>query len=99
MTPDATDRHIPADRAGSPPPPARRPRSENLWWLGSLLWPFVAGAVAINLFLLGLIVRSADWGPAMTPVAALLWSLPLSVPATWAAAVWVRSLIREAEGR
>jgi hypothetical protein len=52
--------------------------------------------VAINLFLLGLILRSAGW-PNIAPVTALWWSLPLSLPATWAAARWARSLIREAE--
>lgn len=74
------------------------PRTENLWKLGAILWPFVAGAVAINLFLLGLIFRSAGW-PNIPPIWALIWALPLSLPATLAAAVWVRSLIREAEGR
>jgi hypothetical protein len=67
-------------------------------WLGMLLWPFATGAVAINVFLFGLILHSAG-GPAIPPVAALLWSLPLGVVATWAAALWVRSLIRQAEGR
>ncbi|MEY4304450.1 MAG: hypothetical protein RIT52_625 [Pseudomonadota bacterium] len=74
------------------------PRTENLWWLGAILWPFVAGAVAINVFLLGLIFASAG-GQAIAPIPALIWALPLSVPATWAAARWVRRLIREAEGR
>jgi hypothetical protein len=55
--------------------------------------------VAINLFLLGLIVQSAEWLPAFSPVASLIGALPLSLPATWAAALWVRSLIRQAEGR
>lgn len=71
------------------------PRTENLWFLGVILWPFVAGAVAINVFLGGLILASAG-GQAIAPVAALLWAGPLSFPATWAAAVWVRNLIREA---
>ena len=72
------------------------PRTENLWWLGALLWPFVLGAVAVNLFLFGLILRSAGW-PSIAPVPALLWAVPLSLPASWAAARWVRSLIRQAE--
>jgi hypothetical protein len=59
----------------------------------------VAGAVAINLFLLGLIFQAAGWFPAISPVASLIWALPLSLPATWAAARWVRSMIREAERR
>ena len=74
------------------------PLTENLWKLGALLWPFVAGAVAINVFLLGLIFKSVGW-EAIAPVSAVLWALPLSLPATWAAARWARSLIREAEGR
>jgi hypothetical protein len=74
------------------------PLTENLWKLGAILWPFVAGAVAINVFLFGLILRSAGW-PAIAPVSAVIWALPLSLPVTWAAARWARSLIREAEGR
>jgi hypothetical protein len=66
--------------------------------LGLILWPFVAGAVAINVFLAGLILQSAEWFPAFSPVASLLWALPLSLPATWAAARWVQGMIREAEG-
>jgi hypothetical protein len=53
--------------------------------------------VAINLFLLGLIGHAIGL-PAIPPVMALWWSLPLGLPATWAAARWVRSLIDEAEG-
>ena len=37
------------------------PRTENLWWLGAILWLFVMGAVAINVFLAGLILASAGW--------------------------------------
>lgn len=84
--------------SGTRSPSPKAPLTENLWKLGAILWPFVAGAVAINLFLLGLIFQSAGW-PNIPPVSALIWSLPLSFPATWAAALWVRSLIREAEGR
>jgi membrane protein implicated in regulation of membrane protease activity len=54
--------------------------------------------VAINLYLLGLIGLAVGL-PQLSPVMALWGSLPLGLPATWAAARWVRSLIREAEGR
>ena len=70
----------------------------GLWRLGLLLFPFTTAAVAINLFLLGLIGHRIGL-PAISPVNALLWSLPLGFPATWAAAIWVRGLIDEAEGR
>jgi hypothetical protein len=68
-----------------------------LWRLSLILWPFATGAVAINLFLLGLLWQPLGFA-ALPPLAALVWSLPLGLPATWAAAVWVRHLIREAEG-
>jgi hypothetical protein len=73
------------------PPPER-----GLWRLGLILWPFATGAVAINLFLLGLIGVSAGL-PAIPPVTALWLSLPLGLPATWASARWVRHLIDQAE--
>ena len=63
----------------------------------ALLWPFATAAVAINLFLLGLIGVSAGW-TGIAPVTALWLSLPLGLPATWAAARWVARLIAEAEG-
>ena len=85
--------------SGTRSPSRKVPLTESLWKLGALLWPFVAGAVAINLFLAALILHSAGWTAAMAPVTALIWSLPLSLPATWAAALWARSLIREAEGK
>lgn len=73
------------------------PATESLWKLGLILWPFATGAVAINLFLLGLIGVSMGLPP-VTPIRALIWSIPLGIPATWGFAVWIRSLIREAEG-
>lgn len=63
-----------------------------------LLYPFTAAAVAINLFMLGLMGQAVGL-PAISPVSALLLSLPLGLPATWAVAKWVRGLIDEAEGR
>jgi len=50
--------------------------------------------VAINLFLLGLIFAAMGW-PAIAPVTALWWSVPLGVPATWAAGRWARRLLDE----
>ncbi|MDQ2091767.1 hypothetical protein [Marimonas arenosa] len=61
-----------------------------------VLYPFVAAAVAVNLFMLGLAGQSLGL-PAMTPLTALYWSIPLGIPATWLAARWVRKLIAKAE--
>ena len=69
----------------------RRIRRLRLW-----IWPFATTALAINLFLLGLM---GTWVglPALPPVMALWISLPLGLPATWAAARWIGGLIAEAE--
>lgn len=68
----------------------------SLWKLGLILWPFATSAVAINLFMLGLLGQAVGLA-ALSPVAALGLSLPLGLPATWAAARWVRSLLQQAE--
>lgn len=66
-----------------------------VWKLAGLLWPFVTLAVAINLFLIGLMWQAIGL-PAIAPVTALIWSLPLSLPASWAAGRWLRHLMDQA---
>ncbi|SFT38505.1 hypothetical protein [Sedimentitalea nanhaiensis] len=66
--------------------------------LYALLYVFTTGAVAINLFMLGLMAQAIGL-PALSPVAALLLSIPLGLPANWLVTRWVRRLIDEAEGR
>ena len=73
--------------AGKPPP---------LWKLGLWLYPFTTAALAVNLFMLSLAWQRIGLA-ALSPVNALLVSLPLSLPITWAAAKWVRRLMREAD--
>ncbi|MBL8563947.1 MAG: hypothetical protein JNN06_16890 [Gemmobacter sp.] len=65
-------------------------------WLWLILWPFATTATAINLFLLGLM---GTWLglPALSPVVSLWLSLPLGLPATFAAQRWIAGLIAEAE--
>ncbi|MCA1296770.1 hypothetical protein [Stappia indica] len=67
-----------------------------LWKLALLLYPFTAAAVAINLFMLALMGQAIGLS-ALSPEAALALSVVLGIPATWAAARWVRHLIDEAE--
>ena len=83
--------------SGTRSPSKTAPATESLWKLGAILWPFVAGAVAVNLFLASLIFQSAGWANAMAPLTALVWAVPLSPPFALAAALWVRNLIRTAE--
>lgn len=66
-----------------------------VWKLAILLYPFAAVAVAINLFMLSLIGLAVGL-PSLSPVAALLASAVLGVPATWLAGRWVRGLLDEA---
>jgi hypothetical protein len=81
-------------RSPSRTAPATRPKPSLKLCL--MLWPFATATVAINLFLLGLIGVAMGL-PAIPPLAALWWSLPLGMPATWAAARWVARLIAEGE--
>lgn len=75
-----------------------RPTSATRWSRGKLavvLYPFVAAAVAINLFLASLL--GVHFGvPVLSPRLALALSLPLGVPAAWMAARWVDRLLDQA---
>ncbi len=64
--------------------------------LAALLYPFVAAAMAINIFLLGLMGQAVGL-PALTPVTSLGLGIVTGIPATWLAGRWLRSLIEEAE--
>lgn len=66
-----------------------------VWKLALLLYVFAAGAVAINLFMLGLLLQPLGL-PALSPVQSVVLSLGLGLPATWAAALWVRHLLDQA---
>ena len=66
-----------------------------VWKLAVLLYVFATGAVAINLFMLGLMGQAIGL-PALSPVKALTASLVLGIPAAWASGMWVRHLLDEA---
>ena len=66
------------------------------WKLKLLLFPFVLPAVAINLFLLFLLLQSLGV-TALSPTTALIVSVPLAFPANWAASRWVQGLLNEAD--
>ncbi|WP_347311021.1 hypothetical protein [Defluviimonas sp. SAOS-178_SWC] len=86
--------------SGTRSPSRTEPPTEGrwpLWKLGLLLYPFVAAAVAINLFMLGLMGQAVGLS-ALSPLLTLALSVPLGLPATWLAARWVRHLIDEAGG-
>ena len=68
-----------------------------VWKLAVVLYVFAAGAVAINLFMLGLVGLWIGLPP-LSPALVLMLSVPLGVPAAWASGRWVRGLLDEAEG-
>lgn len=65
------------------------------WKLALVLYPFATAALAINLFMLGLLGISIG-STSLSPTTTLVLSLPLGLPASWAAARWARHLLREA---
>jgi hypothetical protein len=67
-----------------------------VWKLAVMMYPFSAGTVAINLYFVGLISHVSGYA-AMEPVTALLWSIPLGVPAGWLFGRWARKLMDEAD--
>lgn len=67
-----------------------------VWKLAAMMYPFAAGTVAINLYFVGLISHVSGYA-AMEPVTALLWSIPLGVPAGWLFGRWARKLMDEAD--
>lgn len=76
------------------------PTSANRWSrrkLAVVLFPFVAAAVAVNLFLASLLGAALGL-PVLSPILALLAALPLGIPATWATTLWVDGLLDKAEG-
>ena len=60
------------------------------------LYPFVAGAVAVNLFFLALLGRAVG-GPDLSPVAAVGWGALLGVPVTVWFGRYMRRLMDEAD--
>ncbi len=69
-----------------------------LWKIALVLYPFAAGAAAVNIFFLGLIGQALSLS-ALSPVASLGIGLVLGLPLAWIAALWVQRLIARAEGR
>lgn len=67
-----------------------------VWKLAVMLYVFAATALAINLFMLGLLLQVFGFA-AMSPLLVLKLSVPLGIPAAWASGMWVRHLLDEAD--
>jgi len=68
----------------------------SLLRLTLILYPFGAGAMAVNLFFASLI---GSWigGPVLTPVQSLLGGAVLGIPATWIFARHIKRLMAKAD--
>lgn len=65
-----------------------------VWRLALLLYVFAAAAVAINLFMLGLLLQAFGLDP-LSPTQSLALGALLGIPTAWAAGLWVRHLLDE----
>lgn len=61
---------------------SKQAEARKFWRLFMALYPFGAGAAAVNLFFASLI---ASWlgCPVLSPQASVLWGLPLGLPLTY----------------
>ncbi|MBT8455393.1 MAG: hypothetical protein KJO15_04755 [Alphaproteobacteria bacterium] len=67
-----------------------------VWKLSLLLYPFAAGAVAINLFMLCLMGQVFGL-QALSPINSIIGGVVLGVPAAWASGIWARSMMDKAD--
>jgi NhaP-type Na+/H+ or K+/H+ antiporter len=70
----------------------------SLWRLTLYLYPFGAGAMAVNLFFASLIASWIGW-PVLTPVQSVIGGLALGLPTTWLFARHIKRLMAEADAR
>lgn len=61
-----------------------------------ILYPFGAGAMAVNLFFAALITSWIGW-PVLTPVQSVIGGALLGIPATWAFARHIHRLMAKAD--
>jgi hypothetical protein len=76
---------------------ADQPPLRSGWRLLAAVYPFAAGAAAVNLFFVSLVLSWVGL-PVLTPVHAVLCGLLLGLPATWAFARHIRRLMAKADG-
>lgn len=67
------------------------------WRLLACLYPFGAGAAAVNLFFASLIGRAVGWR-VLTPYESVAWGVLLGIPVTWWFGRHIVRLMKEADG-
>lgn len=72
------------------------PRRWSIWALSVVVYPFAAGAGAVNLFFLSLIGQTIGLR-ALSPYEAVIGGIILGVPFSWIGGRWLRRMIDQAE--
>ncbi|WP_421703334.1 hypothetical protein [Aliiroseovarius sp.] len=67
-----------------------------VWALAVVLYPFAAGAAAVNLFFLSLMSQVVGLR-VLSTTEAIIGGLILGIPFAWITGRWIRGLIDEAE--
>lgn len=67
-----------------------------VWAVALVLYPLAAGAAAVNLFFLFLVLQAIGLR-ALTPIEAIVGGIILGVPFAWISGKWMRGLIDQAE--
>lgn len=77
---------------------ADQPSLRPGWRLVAAVYPFAAGAAAVNLFFLSLVLSWVG-APVLTPGWSVAGGLLIGLPATWAFARHLRQLMATADDR
>jgi len=75
---------------------AGQPSLRPGWRLVAAVYPFAAGAAAVNLFFLSLVLSWLGL-PVLTPNLSVLGGMVIGLPAAWAFARHIRRLIAKAD--
>lgn len=67
-----------------------------VWAVALVLYPLAAGAAAVNLFFLFLVLQAVGLR-ALTPIESIVGGIILAVPFAWISGKWMRGLIDQAE--
>ncbi len=78
---------------------AEQPETSGRWpvWAVALvLYPLAAGAGAVNLFFLFLVLQAVGLR-ALTPIESIVGGIILGIPFAWISGKWMHGLIKQAE--
>ena len=81
---------------GEPIPAQRKPGRWSVRALALMMYPFAAGAAAVNLFFLSLMGQAIGLR-ALSTIESVIGGIILGVPFAWIAGRWLRGLMDQAD--